>query len=102
MPGKKHFELFSKLGPGLCALILLGTTASAQETFTICIGQQNSGCRPPTDAWFSCGTSPQQAGSAICTKSTTAGQSKREFSTTVLETFGGGMCGYIKIAVTCK
>jgi hypothetical protein len=107
MPDKPIARLLSRTRSPLqrlffCAACAFPTAAYTADLYKICIGDSKAGCPSPPDAWFSCGTSDQQAATATCTSYTQKGPVVRQFTTSKVATDGGGRCGYSTILVTCK
>jgi hypothetical protein len=82
-----------------CLVSLSCTAALGDEGYTICIGDRAS-CQ--SGAWFSCGTSANQAAQAVCTTSTAAGQTVSNFTISRIYSKPGGQCGSSGFVITCK
>src|ERR1700680_31721 len=65
----------------LCSGCAFSTAAYTADQYKICIGDTKAGCPSPPDAWFSCGTSDQQAATATCTSYTEKGPVVRQYTT---------------------
>ena len=85
----------------LMPVLLVPASGEAEQTFKICIGDRND-CQGPIDAFFLCGTSPDQAAASVCTKSTPEKQSIAPYSVNVISQTAGGRCGFATVAITCK
>lgn len=76
--------------------------AYADDVYTICIGEYKDRCEAQSDVYFYCGTSPQQAGAALCTVPTTTGKTVSNFTLLPLDVRDGNKCGYARYRITCK
>jgi hypothetical protein len=90
-------------------LSFLMNSASAQQTFSVCIGEgpiwgDGSGCPPKLDGYFPCEFAYQHAGDTdsaaaeqFCRQK---GHSRKDSQR--IRSYNGHKCGYIVISVTCK
>jgi hypothetical protein len=95
-----------KLERLILAISLLGaacSSAMADQTVRICIGQYEKICRAETraDAWFPCGVPVETAGRQVCTVYTSTGAVIKPFRILRVSDEGGNQCGYAVFTVIC-
>lgn len=83
----------------ICLSTCVSTDSKSETDYNVCIGNSNA-CQ--NGVWFSCGTSIEQAAEAVCTTSTTSGQTKGQYTIKLNSVRAGGQCGYSFFTVTCK
>jgi hypothetical protein len=75
--------------------------AMADQTFRICIGENENLCPTAKNAWFPCGTLMETAARSVCTIYTSTGKAVKPFRILQVYDVSGNKCGYLGIDVTC-
>lgn len=76
--------------------------SSADMKFRPCVGEYDDKCPVAHDAWFGCGTTPDQMGQTLCTVHYPDGKTKTSPYRYVHQgSHEGNRCGYEWYSLTC-
>jgi hypothetical protein len=85
----------------MAAVGFSNAAGAADKTFRVCIGQYEHLCPTAKQAWFPCGTAPEEAARTVCTIHTAAGPTVKPFRMLKVFDVSGNRCGYAGIDVIC-
>jgi hypothetical protein len=86
---------------GVILSLLLSSSAHAEYSVRICIGEDGNKCPVQYEAFYGCGTSYDNAAEDVCTITNNGQKEVLRYRMIKQGTHEGGQCGYGWFRVTC-